>query len=154
MKFEFVDRIYNFEKYKSITGSKLISLEEYFLQRPLGFKKDFPSLLMIESLFQLGNWLIFISSEFTKIGFITMFFKMEILRCPSAGDKLLMNVNIESINQDKLIMSGTASIDNEIIFKGTRCFAHLVNLEDYYKPEDLQVRFSEIYRPWKEVREK
>ena len=145
MNFQFVDRIYSYEKDLSIKGCKLVSLEEYFLNRPHGRKKDFPSLLLIETIIQLASWLVIISSEFKKVAIISDFEKVEFLKIPSSGDKLLLEVNILVLNSNSIVFNAFIKIKDEIIFKASNLSCSLDYLDKYYSPEDLKVKFEELF---------
>ena len=67
MKFRMVDRIIDFVPQKSIRGVKTVSFEEYQLKSAFGGEPSLPETLIMESLFQLGNWLIMLSSDFSQI---------------------------------------------------------------------------------------
>ena len=73
MKFRLVDRILNWQPRESIHGVKAVSFEEYELRRRLGDEPCLPESLIMESLFQLGNWLLILSSDFQQMGLVVRF---------------------------------------------------------------------------------
>jgi 3-hydroxymyristoyl/3-hydroxydecanoyl-(acyl carrier protein) dehydratase len=70
MKFRMVDRILAYEPRRSIRGAKTVSFEEYQLKAAFGDEAHLPETLLLESFFQLGNWLIVLSSDFTQMGMV------------------------------------------------------------------------------------
>ena len=70
MKFRMVDRILAWEPRTRIRGIKTVSFEEYNCKAAFGGDACLPESLLIESLFQLGNWLIMLSSDFTQMGLV------------------------------------------------------------------------------------
>ena len=67
MKFRMVDRILAWQPRRSIRGLKVASFEEYQLKEPLADEPCLPETLLVESLFQLGNWLVVLTSDFTEM---------------------------------------------------------------------------------------
>lgn len=145
MNFQFVDRIYNYEKNTNIQGCKLISLEEYFLNRPHGRKKAFPELLLVESIIQLASWLTIISSDFEKIAILSDFEKISFLKTPSAGDKLLLEVKVDTLTKETLSFNAFIKIKEEVIFEALNLSCILEDINQYYDPEDLKVKFEELF---------
>lgn len=145
MNFQFVDRIYNYEKNLSIQGCKLISLEEYFLNRPHGRKKSFPELLLVESIVQLTSWLIIISSNFEKIALLSAFEKISFLKTPSAGDKLLLEVKVITLTNELINFNALIKIKEEVIFEALNLSCIIEDINNYYNPEDLKVKFEELF---------
>ena len=70
MKFRMVDRILAWEARRMIRGIKTVSFEEYELKERLGDEPCLPESLLMESLFQLGNWLVILSSDFSQMGMV------------------------------------------------------------------------------------
>ncbi len=71
MKFRMVDQIHSWEPQRCISGVKTVSFEEYDLKSAFGSPAHLPETLLMESLFQLGNWLIVLSSDFKQMAMIT-----------------------------------------------------------------------------------
>ena len=73
MKFRMVDRILAWEPRRYIRGIKTVSFEEYRLKAVFADPPHLPQILVTEGLFQLGNWLIMLSSNFSQMGLIVRF---------------------------------------------------------------------------------
>jgi len=147
MKFRMVDRIIEFKAQKSIRGIKAISFEEYQLKSVFDNRPCLPECLIMESLFQLGNWLIMITSDFSQMGLLIRTNEVEFKQPLTPGQSMLMKVQIRSYRNDGILFDGQASVNQQIIASGKGCLATPVQLAQYYDPEDLKVLFSEIYRP-------
>ena len=57
MKLRCVDRILGWEPWRTISGVKAVSFEEYCLPARLGLPEHLPSSLALESVFELARWL-------------------------------------------------------------------------------------------------
>ena len=147
MKFRMVDRITAWEPRRFIHGIKTVSFEEYRLKTAFAQPAGLPPTLTMESLFQLGNWLIMLSSDFTQMGLVV---RVEGTRFPGVlppGGSLALEVTVRSYRTDGILFDGRAMQDGRLITEGTGCLAVPAELADYHDPDDLRVLFSEIYRP-------
>lgn len=147
MKFRMVDRILSWEPQKSIRGLKTVSFEEYSLKAPLGDEPHLPECLLVESLFQLGNWLIMLSSDFTEMGLVVRFQEVRFDAPLRPGGRLMMELDALSYRSDGVLFDGRAFDGDRLIGAGRGCLATRVPLADYFDPENLKVLFSEIHRP-------
>jgi 3-hydroxyacyl-[acyl-carrier-protein] dehydratase len=147
MKFRMVDRILDWQPRRAIRGVKAVSFEEYELKDALGDEPCLPESLVMESLFQLGNWLIVLSSDFSQMGLVVRFEEIQFAKRLRPGRHLRMEVEIRSWRDDGILFDGRAMVEQETLATGRGCLALPVALGDYHDPDDLRVLFSEIYRP-------
>lgn len=147
MKLRMVDRITRWEPRRLIHGVKTVSLEEYSLRAPFGDDPVLPETLLLESLFQLGNWLIMLSSDFAHLGLLVRWEEMRFESRLRPGEQLHMEVAVVAYRNDGVQFDGRAWTTDRLIGVGHGCLATLVDLEDYHHPDDQRVLFSEIYRP-------
>ncbi|PKK91869.1 MAG: hypothetical protein CVV64_00120 [Candidatus Wallbacteria bacterium HGW-Wallbacteria-1] len=140
MKFRLVDKITSCVAESHITGVKALSLEEYFLMRPLGVRNEFPPTLMAESLFQLGNYLIY-STWNDKLGNLVMFNSIEIIEPLVAGKIMEMRVDLISRIDDTVKLNGTGWIDGRTAIRGMGCVATLLDIEQLVNPEKFDFQF-------------
>lgn len=147
MKFRMVDRILTWQPRESIRGLKLVSFEEYQLKEPLGDEPCLAESLLIESLFQLGNWLVMLSSGFTEMALVVRFEEIRFSGRLRPGESLRMEVDARSYRSDGVVFDGRALVGARTIAEGKGCLAAPVFLADYQDPESLRVLFSEIYLP-------
>jgi 3-hydroxyacyl-[acyl-carrier-protein] dehydratase len=148
MKFRMVDRILEWQPRRSIAGVKAVSFEEYSLKLPFGGQAALPESLLMECLFQLGNWLIVLSSDFTQMGLLVRVEEVQFHEPLGPGQSLRMDVDVVSYRSDGITFNGTATTaEGRPIASGRGCLATPVDLADFQNPCDLKVLFSEIYRP-------
>ena len=147
MKFRMVDRILQWESRDSIRGVKAVSFEEYELRRPMGDEPCLPESMIVECLFQLGNWLVVLSSDFRQMGVVVRLEGVRFIDRLRPGRQLDMELQVRSWRDDGILFDGRASAGGQAIVTGHGCLATPAPLADYYDPQDLRVLFSEIYRP-------
>jgi len=147
MKFRMVDRILAWQSRRSIAGVKAVSFEEYSLKSPWGAEPALPESLLMECLFQLGNWLIVLSSDFTRMGLLVRFEEVRFHGPLQPGQSLRMDVQAASYRDDGVVFDGVATAAGRPIVSGRGCLATPVDLADFHDPADLKVLFSEIHRP-------
>ena len=147
MKFRMVDRVLEFQPRRRIRGVKTVSFEEYDLKSAFGGRPCLPESLVMESLFQLGNWLIVLSSDFSQMGLLVRTREVRFLDLLRPGESLLMEVEVRSYRNDGIVFDGRALAGGKLLAEGDGCLATPVDLADYHDAADLRVLFSEIYRP-------
>lgn len=147
MKFRMVDRIVEFTPRRSIGGKKTVSFEEYQLRSVFADQPCLPESLIMESLFQLGNWLIILTSDFSQMGLVIRTNEIQFQRSLGPGQNMFMQVRVRSYRDDGILFDGQAWADQQVIAWGNGCLASPVALADYCDPENLKVLFSEIYCP-------
>ena len=146
MKFRMVDSIIDWRPRKSISGIKTVSFEEYLLKEPFGGDPCLPESLLMESLFQLGNWLIMLSSDFSQMGLIVRAGKVRFHDHLRPGETLLMEISVRMYRSDGVLFDGRGLSEGREVTSGESCLATPVTLSDYYDPDDLRVLYGEIYR--------
>ncbi len=146
MKFRMVDRILAWEPRRTIRGIKAVSFEEYELRAQLHDEPCLPESLLLEALFQLGNWLVVLSTDYTQMGLVVQWEEMRFLDRLRPGRRLQMEVVVRTWRDDGILLDGLAADGQATIAAGRRCLAVPVPLADYHDPEDLRVLFSEIHR--------
>ncbi|MGB2821180.1 MAG: hypothetical protein WBF17_09375 [Phycisphaerae bacterium] len=146
MKFRMVDRIVAWEPRRAIRGVKTVSFEEYRLKAPLGETAHLPETLLVESLFQLGNWLVVLTSDFTQMGMIVRIGEVTFVDRLGPGQRLDMDITVRRYRDDGILFDGTATVAGRVIASGTGCLAIPVPLAEYHDPADLRVLYREICR--------
>ena len=147
MKFRMVDRILAWQPRRSIAGVKAVSFEEYSLKSPWGGQAALPESLVMEGLFQLGNWLIVLSSDFTRMGLLVRIEQVQFHEPLGPGQSLRMDVEVASYRNDGVVFSGVATAAGRPIASGKGCLATPVDLAEFHSPADLRVLYSEIHQP-------
>jgi 3-hydroxymyristoyl/3-hydroxydecanoyl-(acyl carrier protein) dehydratase len=142
-----VDRIVGFERCKSIRAAKTVSFEEYQLKSTFGDRPCLPESLVLESLFQSGVWLIMLSSDFAKMGLLVRAQEVRFIEPVRPGQTMFLEVQARSYRSDGVLFDGQARVNRKTVAYGKGCLASVVQLAEYFAPDDLKVLFSEIYRP-------
>jgi len=145
MKFRLVDRIVEWQPRRSISGVKAVSFEEYSLRSPWGGEASLPESLLMEALFQLGNWLIVLSSDFTQMGLLVRVEEVAFHDPLRPGQRLKMDVDVTRYRPDGIVFNGLATVNGRPIASGKGCLATPVDLADFHNSADLKVLFTEIY---------
>lgn len=152
MKFRMVDNIVAYDPGCSIRGTKVVSFEEYQLKSAFAGPPALPESLIMEALFQLGSWLITLTSDFAQMGQVVRFRRAEFLHALTPGRSMLMEIRARRYREKAVLFEGEARAGQQTIVRGRSCLAVPVDLASYCDPADLRVLFSEIYRPLKDVR--
>ena len=147
MKFRMVDRICDWAPRRTIRGLKAVSFEEYSWGRIFEGEPVLPASLMIEALFQLGNWLVMLSTDFQRMGLILRIGSIRLPGRVRPGQVLDMRVDVRSWRPDGVLFDGRATVEGAEAIAGEGCLATPVVLADYCDGDDLRVLFSEIHRP-------
>ena len=147
MKFRMVDRILSWQERASIRGLKTASFEECSLKELFGCEPQLPESLLMESMFQLGSWLVVLSSDFQQMGLLIRMQEVRFLEPARPGQQLLLNVDVRSYGDGGVLFDGRVLVGRRVIAEGKGCLITPVALSEHHNPDDLRVLFSEIYRP-------
>ena len=147
MKFRMVDRITDWHSRRSIRGVKSVSFEEYSLGAALGDEPALPQSLLLEAMFQLGNWLIVLSSDFVRMGLLVRTQEVRFFDVLRPGERLVMAIAVRSYRDDGVLFDGTATSGDRLIAVGKGCLATPSELAPYFDPDYLRALFAQIYRP-------
>jgi 3-hydroxyacyl-[acyl-carrier-protein] dehydratase len=147
VKFRLVDQILFWSPYQSIRGIKTVSFEEYGLKEAFGDEPHLPESLLVESVLQLGNWLILRSSDFNQMAMIVRIAKINFHGFLLPGQRLEMEVTLSRLHDGFFRMAGEGRVNGRTIVTGMDCLAVPAPAREFVDPEDARVVFSEIYRP-------
>ena len=147
MKFRMVDRIRSWEHQRCIRGVKTVSFEEYHLKTAFGGAERLPETLLMESLLQLGNWLIILSSDFTQMGMVVRAERVRFDRQVGPGEVVTLDTTVRSYRADGILFDGRATVGSDSGAAGQGCLAVPGPLAEYGNPDDLRILFSEISDP-------
>ena len=147
MKLRCVDRIHAWTPYREITGLKAVSFEEFELKAPFGDEAALPESLVLESLLQLGNWLLLLSSEFTRLGRVIRIGEVQFLDRLRPGQALHLRVTVTRRRAEDFEFAGEGSVHGRPLVRGSGCLATTVPAADYLNPADARVLFAEIGPP-------
>ena len=150
MKFRMVDQILSWQSKERIRGVKTVSFEEYMLKASLGEQERLAETLIMESFFQLANWLIVLSSDFTQMGLVIRTEGIVFSGPVLPGQRMIMDLSVRRYRDDGILFDGQGYVDSHQVAAGEKCLATPAPLGDYCNPDDLRTLFSEIYRPQEE----
>ena len=147
MKFRMVDQILSWQSKERIRGVKTVSFEEYMLKASLGEQERLAETLIMESFFQLANWLIILSSDFTQMGLVIRTDRIGFSSPVLPGERMILDLSVRRYRDDGILFDGQGYVDSRQVATGEKCLAAPAPLGDYCDPDDLRTMFSEIYRP-------
>jgi 3-hydroxyacyl-[acyl-carrier-protein] dehydratase len=147
VKFRLVDKITSWDPWHWITGVKAVSFEEYSLKEAFGEQPRLPEMLMLESVLQLGNWLVMLSSDFQLTGIVARISEVRFEGCLLPGQRLQLEVRVIRRREDGIEFAGEGSVEGQRVISGSGCLASVARLEDYQSPKDMRVLYSEIHEP-------
>ena len=146
MKFRFVDRITSWKSHEHISGLKAVSFEEYSLKNAFGDEARLPEMLLLESLLQLGNWLILLSTDFQQMATVIRIDETRFHGALRPGKVVRMEVAMVRHHDDGFELTGEGRVDGQLIISGMGCLAAPLPVADYHDPDNLRVLFAEIYQ--------
>ena len=117
MRFYFFDRIINFVPGKEATGIKNLSSQEEFLIDHYDRFPVMPAPLIVESIAQLGNWIVMLSIEYKCLAVMVMVKDLEVNGDAVPGDQIVLSVRIENINEYGASISGDAKVNGNTILE-------------------------------------
>lgn len=140
MRYLLCDRVLEIEKGKRIVGVKTFSEDEDIF-RPYSHRKAIvPITLVIESLGQLGSWLVKFTLDFTIEPVVGLIEGVIVTRDIESGNQLLIETEILTIDSKSSNIYGIVKYNNEIVITVERIlFGHLSIRDD---PIVIQQRFS------------
>ncbi|MCX7006783.1 MAG: hypothetical protein NTY53_05980 [Kiritimatiellaeota bacterium] len=147
MKFRCVDKIVAWTPFEHIAGVKAVSFEEYSLKEAFGDEARLPETLLLESFFQLGNWLLLLSTDFQQMGVVVRLTSAQFHGALRPGQQLRLEVTLARRNADGFEFTGEGRVGARAIITGLGCLATPVPAADYVNPDDLRVLFEEIFQP-------
>lgn len=121
--FLLVDRVLEMEPDRRIVGIKHVSASESFLYREPGCAPALPSAILLESVAQVGAILILSKPEnHDKFIFLTGITRVRYRRPVYAGETVSIEAVVRRLRGPAGQMSGTASVDGEIVGQGSMTF--------------------------------
>jgi 3-hydroxymyristoyl/3-hydroxydecanoyl-(acyl carrier protein) dehydratase len=147
MKFRYVDQILDWTPYERIRGVKAVSFEEYCLKEAFSGEAGLPESLLLESVLQLGNWLILLSTDFKQMGMVIRMSRIHFHDFLRPGERMEMEARIVRQNSEGFELAGKGCVGDREIITGLGCLAAPVDAEELVNPADMRVLFAEIYQP-------
>ncbi len=114
--FIMLDRVLEFERGKSITGLKNISMNEPFFQGHFPNEPVMPGVLMLEGMAQAGTVLAYLSDDSMpgKLVYFAGLDKVRFRRVVRPGDQLIYKLEFLKQRSKLTIMSGKAFVEGTL----------------------------------------
>jgi 3-hydroxymyristoyl/3-hydroxydecanoyl-(acyl carrier protein) dehydratase len=147
MKFRMVDQIISWESRRSIRGIKTVSFEEYCAKAAFADEEQLPQTLALQSLFELGSWLIVLSSDFTQMALPVALEQVAFDSALRPAQRMEIDVALRGCENGDVIFGGIGRVGDRPVVTARSWVAQPCDLCLYHDPDDLRVLFSEIHRP-------
>jgi 3-hydroxyacyl-[acyl-carrier-protein] dehydratase len=110
VRFLLFDKMLRVDPGKGGVGLKSVSLGEGFFAGHLGRLPTMPEPLIIESLAQVGGWIIAVSSNFQHVAIMVRLDKATFFRSVYPGDQLTLNVEITAMSEEASTIEGAVEV--------------------------------------------
>jgi len=111
MRFYLFDRVIGFEPGREATAVKNVSIQEEFLTDHYERFPVMPAPLIVESIAQLGGWMVTVSSKYRYLAVMVMARDIEVRGDALPGDQIVIQVRLEDLNEYGARISSVATID-------------------------------------------
>jgi len=145
MKFRFADQIISFREKSFLSGIKAVSFEEYSLRGLLGVPESLPETLVLQTFFDFSNWLVLLSTNFSKIVQVFEFERTEFCDLIRPGDRIHVNIEVREFTERELVFEALGKVNGKEIAMLKGCSGKFYPSEDFFDPEDMRTLFSEIF---------
>jgi 3-hydroxyacyl-[acyl-carrier-protein] dehydratase len=142
MWFLLVDRILEFRKGESLIALKNVSPSEGFLVNHFYHGIIMPYTFIIEAVAQAAGWLISVSSDFKKAAILVALGTVEFNGVVRPGDQLILEVEIESLQEEAVVITGRAKEEGEVVGEMDRILFVLIDTNQLAEPEKTKLLFS------------
>nr|WP_042186654.1 3-hydroxylacyl-ACP dehydratase [Kibdelosporangium sp. MJ126-NF4]CEL17435.1 3-hydroxyacyl-[acyl-carrier-protein] dehydratase, FabZ form [Kibdelosporangium sp. MJ126-NF4]CTQ91338.1 3-hydroxyacyl-[acyl-carrier-protein] dehydratase, FabZ form (EC 4.2.1.59) [Kibdelosporangium sp. MJ126-NF4] len=143
MRFHLVDRIDAIEPLRMVLARKLTSRMEDFW-RDEGRGPEMPAPLVLESLCQAGSWLAFASTGRRAV--LLSVDVVAFLAPVRPGDVLGLRGVVESIDEERAALSGTASVEGEVVMRADTILCALRPADELEDVEALGRMYEQLVR--------
>jgi 3-hydroxymyristoyl/3-hydroxydecanoyl-(acyl carrier protein) dehydratase len=148
MRFLFVDQILSRPSARQITGVKHITPDDPFLCRmPNSDTLCFVPSLIGETIGQLAAWAVMQEKNFDYRPVAGVVAEAEMLKPAYLGQTLFLSCEIDAIDDVAVQYHGSASINDEVIFRVKGAIGPLLPMQDFISRDLVMAQFAEIDRP-------
>ena len=147
MKFRMVDRILSWDSGRSIRGVKAVSFEEYSLKEPFGGPAALPESLFLQAAFELGAWLLMLSSDFQEGGAAEGWEEATFTTPVGPGERVLLQVVTSADVEGDLLLDATGKVGEREVFSARGLRLCRLPVSELGDPEDYRTLASEIGGP-------
>jgi 3-hydroxyacyl-[acyl-carrier-protein] dehydratase len=97
-----------------------------------------PAPLVLEALCQAGTWLIMLSTDRRKRAALLQIGNVRFSGDVRAGDVLILDGVVESMNDEMAVLSGSATVDGTPVMQATDIMCALIDADDLEAPDDSE----------------
>ena len=144
MRWQMVDHIDYFEPWHCIEGRKNVSLEEGYLLERFGRSGILSEGILVESMVQLGRWLVLASSNFLQSALLDEIASLRIESIPSMGDALSLSARAEAVEGDLLPCCMTVQRQACLVAEG-RMVLRLMESNNLVRANTTPLLWRELY---------
>lgn len=137
MRFHLIDKVDAYEASSWVEARKLTSVSEtHWEEGPSG--PVMPPPLVLEALCQAGTWLVMISTDRRKRAALLSIAEVEFVRDVVPGDVIALRGTVDTMGDEVAVVSGTATVDGEVVLTATEIMCALIDAEDLADLEDTR----------------
>ena len=115
MRFFLFDKVIDSIPGKEATGIKNVSAQEDFLTEHFPKKPLMPVPLIVESLAQLGGWMVTVATDYASLALMVMVKDLCVKGTAVPGDQIKLTVILQNLNDYGAQVTGTALVNNSEI---------------------------------------
>lgn len=141
MRFILIDRILELHPDQSAIGLKNVTMSEDFLAHHFPHRPIMPGVLIVESMVQLADWLVRVSSDFKMIGLAVAFDRMKFRNVVRPGDQMIVKVSLTSHQDNLASFKGEAHVGDKLAASAHFTLT-LEPIDTYISSEDAQKLFK------------
>ena len=142
MRFLFVDQILEFEKGKSATGIKAVTMSEDFLADHFPRFPVMPGVLQLEAISQVASWLAFVSSDFKMKGTLAEVGTIKFKDFVKPGDQMIIEVSLQSSDSEGITFKATVKVNDKVKTTLTSARLRYIPVEELEDPLEAQEYFD------------
>ena len=142
MRFLFVDQILEFEKGKSATGTKVVTMSEDFLADHFPRFPVMPGVLQLESISQVASWLAFVSSDFKMKGTLAELGTIKFKDFVKPGDQMIIEVSFQSSDNEGVTFKANVKVKDKLKTTLTSARLSYIPVEELEDPVEAQEYFG------------
>ena len=152
MRYLLIDKIKKIECNKHITAIKNVALsEDVFTDHFIGYPV-MPGAMLIEAVAQASTALLEVSADFKVKALLTIVDKAKFRKLVRPGDRLLINVNIISMQSDSAMLDCEIKVDDNAVMNGRLVFS--IRPADEFYPPKTRAFIESVYDYWLEGAER
>ena len=145
MQWRLTDRITDFQPWRKLCADKAVSLEEYYLKERLGQPGEMPESLLLEACVQAAQWLVVVSSDFTKNAMVEAVVDFTVKRTLLPGEQGNIVITVKERDERSITVACSCHVSSEEIVSGEMALIP-VALAEHWVPGERKSLWREIFR--------